>query len=113
MKRDDATDVPLEISPEELARARSEGRPLVLVDCREPWEHETARIEGSLLLPLGELADRVDEVPEGEVVVYCHHGIRSMRGALVLRGAGRTDARSLHGGIDLWAEQIDPQMPRY
>lgn len=108
------TTVPLDIDPEEFRADRAAGRDVVLVDCREPWEYEIAHLEGALLLPLGELSLRVEEIPRGRaVVVYCHHGIRSRRGALVLRGAGIEGARSLAGGIDHWSLVVDPTLPRY
>lgn len=108
------TDTPLDIAPDELLALRRGGRPLVLVDCREPWEHEIARLPDSVLLPLGQLGARAGEIPGGrEVVVYCHHGVRSRRGALVLRSLGFEGARSLLGGIDHWSLTVDPSVPRY
>lgn len=106
--------LPIDLDPLELAAALERGDKPVLVDCREQWEHEIVRLEDSLLIPLGELADRADEVPvDAQVVVYCHHGIRSRYGAAILREAGVSNARSLRGGIDLWAKSIDPSLPRY
>lgn len=103
---------PLDIPASEAEKLVREGRG-VFVDCREPWEFELAHIAGSTLIPLGELAARVAEVPrDREVVVLCHHGVRSRHGALVLRGSGLA-ARSLAGGIDAWSTLIDPSVPRY
>jgi rhodanese-related sulfurtransferase len=95
----------------QLARSESE-RPHLL-DVREAQEFALVRLPDAQLIPLGELAARLDEVPAGrEVVVYCHHGIRSLSGAAILEAAGRK-ASSLRGGIDAWARLIDPKLPRY
>ncbi len=102
-----------QISVRELKRRLDAGQPTYLVDVRQPWEHELAALPGSLLLPLPELPDQLDEVqpPAGAlVVVYCHHGVRSLSGAFLLQAHG---AVSLHGGIQAWSEQIDPQVPQY
>jgi len=104
-----------EISVDDLARKLERGEEPLLVDVRQPWEHELARLPGSLLLPLGELPSRTAEVQPGPgqlVVCYCHHGVRSLRAAEVLSGAG-IPAVSLAGGIDAWSQQIDPSLPRY
>lgn len=108
--------MPIDIAPKELLTLREAGRDVVLIDCREQWEWDLVHLPDALLLPLGELARRTDEVPvrEGaEVIVYCHHGIRSRRGAMLLRQAGFPHARSLAGGIDEWALFFDPTLPRY
>lgn len=87
----------------------------MIVDVREPWELERAMLADVVAIPLGELAERVDEVPVspgGAVVVVCHHGVRSLSGAAILAAAGR-DAVSLRGGIDAWAAVVDPRMGRY
>ena len=104
-----------EISVDDLARKLERGEEPLLVDVRQPWEHELARLPGSLLLPLGELPSRTAEVRPGPgqlVVCYCHHGVRSLRAAEVLSGDG-IPAVSLAGGIDAWSQQIDPSLPRY
>ena len=106
----------IEISVEALAERLRSGEPTLLLDVREPWEHELARLPGSLLLPLGELPDRAEEIEvddETLVVVYCHHGVRSLSGAILLRRAGIESAVSLAGGIDAWSRRIDPSVPRY
>lgn len=105
-----------EISVRELARWLANGRPVRLVDVRQPWEHETAALPDSLLIPLDELPARAAEVspPAGSpVVVYCHHGVRSRAGAAVLQRHGLADVFSLAGGIDAWSLQVDPGVPRY
>ena len=103
-----------EISAAELSEAlRREPHP-VLLDVREPHEWEIAHIEGAALIPLGQLPARLRELDaHAEFVTYCHHGMRSMQALQLLRGAGFGRVRSLAGGIDAWAEQVDPGMPRY
>lgn len=105
-----------EISVEALAERLRRGEPTILVDVREPWEHEIARLPGSVLAPLGELGEHAEDLPAEEgalVVVYCHHGIRSLSGAAILQRAGIERAVSLAGGIDAWSRRIDPSVPRY
>ncbi|MBN9121809.1 MAG: hypothetical protein J0I06_22155 [Planctomycetes bacterium] len=103
-----------QIQPAELKALIDSGRPVLLVDVRQPEEHVFCALPGSVLIPLGELMGRVEEVqPEGAlVVVYCHHGVRSLSGAAILRRAG-IEAASLAGGIDRWSLTVDPGVPRY
>lgn len=103
-----------QIQPAELKRALDAGVPVVLLDVRQPDEYAICALPGSVLIPLGELAARADEVPDDgtPVVVYCHHGVRSLTGAAILRAAGR-EALSLAGGIDRWSVSVDPAVPRY
>jgi len=104
------------ILPRELARRRAAGEPVYLLDVRQPEEHAIAAIAGSTLIPLGELAARVNEVlpPVGvPVVTYCHHGVRSLSAAAILERAGFTNVHSLHGGIDAWSVEVDPSVQRY
>ena len=104
-----------QISPEDLKARLDKDEPIILVDVRQPWEHETARLPNSLLIPLGELPQRAEEVPQGEglVVVYRHHGVRSLSGAAILEAAGLEQVASLAGGTDRWSLNIDPNLPRY
>ena len=89
-------------------------RPFALVDCREPEEWETCRIEGARLVPLSRFAEMAPVALDREqpVVVYCHHGMRSARATLWLRQQGYA-AWSMAGGIDAWSRQIDPDVPVY
>jgi rhodanese-related sulfurtransferase len=108
------TSLPIDLPIEEFLAARAAGAAYTLVDCRESWEHELARLPESLHIALGELGERADEVPRAApVVVYCHHGVRSRHGAALLRAAGVEGARSLAGGIDRWSLTVDPTVPRY
>jgi rhodanese-related sulfurtransferase len=109
-----------EVTPREVRDMRAARRSFVLLDCRLPAEHATARIEGSTLIPLAEVERRLDELEcEGaeprstEIVVHCHHGVRSLRVTNALRAHGFTNVRSMAGGIDLWSIDIDPKVPRY
>jgi rhodanese-related sulfurtransferase len=108
-------DVP-EISPEELKRRLDAGDPLVLLDVRLPWEERLVKLSGATLAPLQSLPAQLDallpELAGREVVVFCHHGVRSLSGAALLRARG-VNACSLEGGIDAWAAQIDPTLGRY
>ena len=108
--------MPRQIHPKTLAKKLAAGEPVYLLDVREPWEHDTARLPDSTLIPLGELPNRVEEVdppPGVPVVVYCHHGIRSLSGAAILEMNGFPEAYSLGGGIEAWSLLIDPTVPRY
>ena len=81
---------------------------------REPHEYEIAHIDGAVLIPLGELPDRLGEVDgHREVVTHCHHGARSLKALEILKAAGFAKVRSLRGGIDAWAVNVDPSLPRY
>jgi rhodanese-related sulfurtransferase len=105
-----------QIKPEELKRKLDAGEPVFLLDVRNYDEHAYCHLPGSTLVPLGELADRLDEVnpPEDALtVVYCHHGVRSLTGAAILMQAGHTKVASLSGGIESWSARIDPAVPRY
>jgi rhodanese-related sulfurtransferase len=105
-----------QISVEQLKHKLDNGEAVFLVDVRQPEEFAHCRLKESLLIPLPELHARFDEVrpPEGTlVVVYCHHGVRSMTAAAMLRQAGISAATSLTGGIDAWSRRIDPTVPRY
>jgi rhodanese-related sulfurtransferase len=86
-----------------------------LIDVREPWELATARIEGCLEMPMGEVPARAHQEldPEDRLVVVCHHGIRSMNVTVWLRNQGFEQAQSLRGGIDAWSAEVDPGVGRY
>jgi molybdopterin/thiamine biosynthesis adenylyltransferase/rhodanese-related sulfurtransferase len=103
-----------EISAAELQLERRRKPDLVLVDVREPREAEIARIDGARNIPLRELPGRLAELPgHGEIVTLCHHGLRSLKAREILKGAGFANVRSLAGGIDAWAREVDPGVPRY
>ncbi len=109
--------MPRQISVEELARRLQAGEPTHLVDVRQPWEHDLASLPNSQLIPLPELASRLDEIEPAEaelVVVYCHHGVRSLSGAVLIeRRIPEERVASLAGGIDAWSLRVDAKTPRY
>lgn len=101
-----------EVTPAALAARLAAGEPLLLLDVREPWEAELARLPGAQLAPLGTLDPSLVDA-ERAVVVYCHRGARGRTAVERLRAAGVTRAVNLVGGIDRWSEEIDPGVPRY
>jgi adenylyltransferase/sulfurtransferase len=103
-----------EITATDLARDFRENPDLELVDVREMREWEICRIPGARLIPLGQLPERLSELDgHKEIVTHCHKGVRSMRALEILRAAGFARVRSLRGGIDAWATEVDPSVPRY
>jgi rhodanese-related sulfurtransferase len=104
------------MTPSELATKLRSANPPRLLDVRQPDEHAFVSLPNPTLIPLGELLARVDEIEDWkneEVVVYCHHGIRSANAIAQLRAAGFTNLHNLSGGIDRWTTEIDPNLPRY
>ena len=86
----------------------------VMLDVREAWEFELVHLPGSVLLPLGNLTAALTDLdPQEEIVVICHHGVRSMHAALFLERAGFERVINLKGGIDAWARDLDPHMTVY
>lgn len=109
-------EIPLEISCADVQKRRAENVPMLFLDCREASEYATAKIHGTVLLPMSEITDRIGEIidhQKGLVVVHCHHGGRSLRVAQWLRAQGFEQAMSMAGGIDEWSQTIDPNVPRY
>ncbi|MGH9815432.1 MAG: rhodanese-like domain-containing protein [Candidatus Acidiferrales bacterium] len=104
----------LEITPAEVKARLNRGEQFLLLDVREPWEFEMCRIEGAKLVPLGAVASNLQMMQAAEdVVVYCHHGRRSLDAVAWLRQQGVEGARSMAGGIERWSREIDPKVPRY
>ncbi len=104
----------LEMTPSELADRLARGDELDVIDVREPHEWEIARIPGARLIPLGALPNAMSSLdPRREIVLHCHHGIRSARGAELLRSAGFTRVWNLAGGIERWSDEVDASVPRY
>lgn len=86
----------------------------VLLDVREPWEHEICRIDGSVLMPMREIHGHVQSLDTDKpVVCVCHHGSRSAQVAMFLHARGFGDVYNLTGGVDAWARQIDSAMATY
>ena len=103
----------MQISPLELSAQLADGQPLRLVDVRSREEHEAVKLPGSELLTQELLQRLFGENNEQRIVVYCHHGIRSLDSAAYLTGHGLTNVKSLAGGIDAWSCEIDHSVPRY
>jgi rhodanese-related sulfurtransferase len=109
-----------EVTPRQV-KSRLDGpdpRPIVM-DCRRPDEWALGRLPGAVHIPMDQVAARLEELEtddggrERPVVVYCHHGGRSMRVTALLRQHGFSGAVSMTGGIDLWSIDVDPAIPRY
>lgn len=108
------TDAPIEISVQELNELQKKGEKFFLLDVREESEVAKAKITGSALIPLGQLQNRANELPQDTwLVVHCHHGGRSMRAVQWLRANGFPKATNVAGGIDAWSCAIDKNVARY
>lgn len=105
-----------QISPVQLAAwlADASREPPLLLDVREPWEFEMCHLAGAKHLPMHTVPARLNEVEDGrDVVVICHHGGRSMQVAMFLERNGFAAVHNLMGGVDGWAQDVDPAMRRY
>ena len=111
--REGRAPVDYETSPDEVKRKIDADERFTLLDVREPWEFETARIAGAKLMPMGDVPSRANQEldPEEHVVVICHHGVRSMNVTAWLRQQGFGKAQSMRGGMDAWARRIDRNVP--
>ena len=105
-----------QITPADLAAwlaDKARAKPLLL-DVREPWEFQGARIEGSTHVPMQQVPGRLAELePDHDVVVICHHGGRSMQVGMFLGKQGCSRVHNLVGGLDAWARTVDPAVPLY
>ena len=105
-----------ELAPAELHRWRSDAqrRPPFVVDVREDWELERCALSESMHVPMHELPARLDELPrDRDLVVVCHHGVRSLYAARFLAGSGFAAVYNLTGGVEAWAADVDPTLARY
>jgi len=103
-----------EISVQELKGRIDKSAAVTILDVREPFEYEIARINGSKLIPLGELPGRLGDLNRDDyIVVHCHSGMRSAQAVQMMRGAGFAKVFNLEGGIDKWSDEIDPDVPKY
>jgi rhodanese-related sulfurtransferase len=101
------------MSATEMAAHLQQASPLLL-DVREPWEFEICHIEGSTNLPMGQIPQGFEDLPEsGEIVVICHHGVRSQQVIRFLQGQMTASLINLDGGVDAWAREVDRNMPLY
>jgi rhodanese-related sulfurtransferase len=104
----------LEVNGPELKQMLDAGRNMVLLDVREPHEWEIARIEGARLTPLSQFESFIPQLNrEDDIYLYCYKGKRSMTALKKLQDAGFKHLHSLAGGIDQWAQDVEPGMPRY
>jgi rhodanese-related sulfurtransferase len=105
----------MEITPSEVKELLDRGAPLRLIDVREPGEHDICRIEGARLIPMQSIPEHLNELDSADspIVVFCHHGMRSLSVVDWLRRQGVENCRSMAGGIDLWSVQVDATVPRY
>ena len=108
--------LPLETDCQTTRARQLGGESFVFLDCREQNEFDMVRIDGTVLIPMTQLQDRVSELDgkqDEDIIVHCHHGGRSLRVAQWLRQQGFSKAVSMAGGIDAWAIEIEPGMTRY
>ena len=109
--------LPWEITPREAKEKLDAGEKLHLIDVREPEEYQITRITGSELIPMRNIPANLQHIEQladdGAVVVFCHHGMRSLQVVNWLREQGISQCQSMAGGIDQWSAEVDPTVPRY
>lgn len=108
--------LPTEISNKKVKELLDSQADLLLVDCRQMEEYAICKIEGSVLIPMNEIPQRVGELEtagEKPIIVYCHHGTRSLQVVHWLREQGFANSQSMTGGIDVWSQVIDPSVATY
>ena len=105
----------IEIDPSEVKRRLDAGEKIRMVDVREPFEHQQAHIAGAELIPMRSVPQSLEPLRagDGQLVLFCHHGMRSLQVTEWLRRQGLEDSVSMAGGIDRWSLEIDPSVPRY
>jgi adenylyltransferase/sulfurtransferase len=102
------------IEPADLKQRLETGNEVVLIDVRDPVEQQVAALPGALLIPLERLGQRMKELdPQREYVLFCRTGVRSARGVRQMAAAGFTKVKNLRGGLNAWADQVDPTMLKY
>lgn len=103
-----------QLSPNELKILIDNGQKFRLIDVREKWEFDTAKIEQAELMPLSIFLDHFDKLdPQDNLVIMCHHGNRSFQVCAYLAKAGFKNVSNLDGGIDAWSQVVDPMVPVY
>jgi adenylyltransferase/sulfurtransferase len=103
-----------QLKPDELKQWIDSRKEFQILDVREKWEYDLVRFEKSILRPLSFLSMNPPELDRNKpVIVYCHHGVRSLRGCAILESLGFTEVYNLAGGIDLYARTFDPRMATY
>src|SRR5580700_12109174 len=106
---------PFEITAPEVKRRLDAGEVLNLVDVREPEEYQICRIDGANLIPMRQISQQLERLEEATapLIVFCHHGVRSLNVVGWLREQGLVDCQSMAGGIDAWSREVDSTVPRY
>lgn len=95
-------------------RLDAHGHDFTLLDVREPWELQICSLPDSVEIPMGQIPARLDEIdPERDIVIICHHGVRSQQIAYYLQSAGHENLYNLRGGISAWSREIDSSVPTY
>ncbi|PQO44482.1 rhodanese-like domain-containing protein [Blastopirellula marina] len=110
------TSLPIETTCIDVQNLKDSNADFLLLDCREQNEFDLVKIDGATLLPMSEIRERVGELEpqrQTHIVVYCHHGGRSMRVTQWLREQGFPKVQNMAGGIHAWAQDVDPSMPTY
>jgi rhodanese-related sulfurtransferase len=106
-----------EVTPAEVKSRLYAGEKLYLIDVREPFEHQLTRIDGAELIPMNTVPQRLSYLEQlaedGILIVFCHHGMRSLSVVNWLRNQGVEACQSISGGIDAWSRSVDPSVPRY
>jgi rhodanese-related sulfurtransferase len=103
-----------QLSPRELAKRLQDGDKPLILDVRQGWEVSICSLPGAVHIPMGEIQARAAELPrDAEIVVMCHHGIRSQHVALFLERLGFEKLVNLAGGIAAWSRDVDPSTPTY
>lgn len=108
---------PLEVLPAEVKKWIDAGEKIEFIDVREPFEHATARIESAELIPMKTVPQRLQylesKADDSKLVIFCHHGMRSLMVVNWLREQGLAACVSMTGGIDRWSAEVDSKVPRY
>ncbi len=111
------TILPMETTPQDVQRRIDAGEPLALIDVREPEEFAITRIEGATLIPMRNIPASFEQLQakagETMLIVFCHHGVRSLKVVDWLREQGMSACQSMAGGIDAWSALVDQSVPRY
>lgn len=106
-----------EVSVWDVKGMLDKGEDFLLLDVRRPEEHAISHIQGARLVPLADLPSRLEQIRElaadRPIIAHCHHGVRSLNAAAILREAGVAQVKSMAGGIDAWAAHVDQSVPRY
>lgn len=103
-----------ELLPEQLRQKMEKDSSCMLLDVRQPWEFNICQIKGSTNIPLSQLSEKLDDIPDDvDIITICHHGVRSKQAAYLLMQCGFIRVASLQGGVNAWAQDIEPEMERY